>query len=121
MYRCLCEHGAGATPEYLVFAEVQRTQVLAFQRTWAALSFGVIVPLVSLLPFLCCFAARGLGRPRAPSTRSSDMVVPPNEEHASFAKLASAELHERWRSWSRRPMSPGEIGVVASNMACCMW
>ena len=91
MYRCLCEHGAGATPEYLVFAEVQRTQVLAFQRTWAALSFGVIVPLVSLLPFLCCFAARGLCRPRAPSTRSSDMEEPTNEEHASFAKLASAE------------------------------
>ena len=81
--RCLCEHGAAASPEYSTFAKVQEAEAAvrlraheAHLQAWTLATFLGIIPFLSLLPLLlvrCYSGARRLcGRTATPVSPTSE-------------------------------------------------
>ena len=76
--RCLCEHGASASPEYAASATEQRARLAT--RTWLMFLLVVLFSLAPLLLF-CCYSR--LLRPCLPPTTTSASTT--------FASITSAE------------------------------
>ena len=92
LHPCLCEYGAGPSPEYLTFLETQqqaRGIVLDRLRTLAALLFGAIVPAIWLFPALLVLGYRMY---RRLARRGTPNLAPDAAAPSASAPITSAAL-----------------------------
>ena len=115
---CVCEHGLVTSAEFLAL----RQAFIAHINAWTGITYGVIIPSLSLLPFLIAHACSACRRWRLP-TPSAAAAAAAATADSTATKLAAAEVaSQRLRSRiSNTVMLMAWTFIVVGNTPFTLW